>query len=64
MEDPFPEDQGRRVLVLHYGQAQQCTNCLKVSQNCQAIGKGETIQRRDEYTKGKNVCLYEQSKDL
>ena len=41
MEGPFPGDQGRRVLVLHSGQAQQCSNCLKIGPNCPAAGNGK-----------------------
>ena len=41
MEGPFPGDQGRRVLVLHSGQAQQCSNCLEVGPNCPAAGNGK-----------------------
>ena len=41
MEGPFPGDQGRRVLVLHSGQAQQCSNCLEIVPNCPAAGPGK-----------------------
>ena len=41
MEGPFPGDQGRRVLVLHSGQAQQCSNCLEIGPNCPAAGNGK-----------------------
>ena len=47
MEGPFPGDQGRRVLVLHSGQAQQCSNCLKVGPNCPAAGNGKLC--KDEF---------------
>ena len=47
MEGPFPGDQGRRVLVLHSGQAQQCSNCLKISPNCPAAGNGKLC--KDEF---------------
>ena len=40
MEGPFPGDQGRWVLVLHSGQAQQCSNCLEIGPNCPAAGNG------------------------
>ena len=47
MEGPFPGDQGRRVLVLHSGQAQQCSNCLKIGPNCPAAGNGKLC--KDEF---------------
>ena len=47
MEGPFPGDQGRRVLVLHSGQAQQCSNCLEVGPNCPAAGNGKLC--KDEF---------------
>ena len=47
MEGPFPGDQGRRVLVLHSGQAHQCSNCLKVGPNCPAAGNGKLC--KDEF---------------
>ena len=47
MEGLFPGDQGRRVLVLHSGQAQQCSNCLKVGPNCPAAGNGKLC--KDEF---------------
>ena len=47
MEGPFPGDQGRRVLVLHSGQAQQCSNCLEIGPNCPAAGNGKLC--KDEF---------------
>ena len=47
MEGPFPGDQGRRVLVLHSGQAQLCSNCLRVGPNCPAAGNGKLC--KDEF---------------
>ena len=41
MEGPLPGDQGRRVLVLHSGQAQQCSNCLENGPICPASGNGK-----------------------
>ena len=41
MEGPLPGDQGRRVLVLHSGQAQQCSNCLENGPSCPASGNGK-----------------------
>ena len=41
MEGPLSGDQGRRVLVLHSGQAQQCSHCLKIGPNCPAAGNGK-----------------------
>ena len=47
MEGPFPGDQGRRVLVLLSGQAQQCSNCLEIGPNCPAAGNGKLC--KDEF---------------
>ena len=41
MEGPLPGDEGRRVLVLHSGQAQQCSNCLENGPICPASGNGK-----------------------
>ena len=41
LEGPLPGDQGRRILVLHSGQDQQCSNCLGQSSNCPANGNGK-----------------------
>ena len=34
MEGPLPGDQGRRITVLHQGQSQQCSHCLKTADIC------------------------------
>ena len=43
LEGPLSGDQGRRVLVLHNGQATQCSHCLKKAGpgGCQAGGNGK-----------------------
>ena len=41
LEGPLPGDQGRRILVLHSGQDQQCSNCLSQSSTCPANGNGK-----------------------
>ena len=41
MEGPLSGDEGRRILVLHSGQAQQCSNCLENSPICPAAGNGK-----------------------
>ena len=41
LEGPLPGDQGRRILVLHSGQDQQCSNCLGQSSSCPANGNGK-----------------------
>ena len=42
MEGPLPGDLGSRVTVLHNGQEQQCSNCLKTGRGgCKAFGNGK-----------------------
>ena len=42
MEGPLAGDEGSRVTVLHPGQVQQCSNCLKLaSSGCPAKGNGK-----------------------
>ena len=41
LEGPLSGDQGRRILVLHSGQDQQCSNCLGQSSHCPANGNGK-----------------------
>ena len=41
LEGPLSGDQGRRILVLHSGQDQQCSNCLGHSSHCPANGNGK-----------------------
>ena len=42
MEGPLPGDIGCRVTVLHSGQEQQCSNCLKTGRGgCKALGNGK-----------------------
>ena len=42
MEGPMAGDSGRRVTVLHTGQAQQCSHCfLNASTGCKGLGNGK-----------------------
>ena len=42
LEGPMANDGGRRITVLHAGQAQQCSNCLlTVSSGCNGAGNGK-----------------------
>ena len=42
MEGPLSGDAGRRITVLHAGQIQQCSNCLKLAtQGCPGQGNGK-----------------------
>ena len=44
MEGPLPGDSGCRITVLHAGQIQQCSNCLKVAtQGCPGKGNGKAF---------------------
>jgi len=41
MEGPLPGDKGRRIIVLHNGQATQCSHCLRrAGSGCPAMGIG------------------------
>jgi len=45
MEGPLPGDQGRRITVLHYGQAQQCSFCLETAETgCLGFGQGKRCE--------------------
>ena len=46
MEGPLEEDTGCRITVLHSGQEQQCSHCLRRS-NCPARGNGKACQGLD-----------------
>ena len=41
MEGPLAGDEGCRVTVLHPGQTQQCSNCLRLASGCPAKGNGK-----------------------
>ena len=43
MEGPLEEDRGCRITVLHQGQEQQCSHCLKRN-NCPGGGNGKACQ--------------------
>ena len=46
MEGPLPGDIGSRVTVLHSGQEQQCSNCLKTGrEGCKAFGNGKACEQ-------------------
>ena len=45
MEGPLPGDVGKRIVVLHNGQATQCSNCLcRAGVDCQAMGVGKACE--------------------
>ena len=44
MEGPLCDDQGCRITVLHAGQVQQCSNCLKRAQSCPGGGNGKACE--------------------
>ena len=46
MEGPMPNDSGRRITVLHAGQAQQCSHCFKTSSTgCKGAGNGKVCSQ-------------------
>ena len=46
LEGPLPGDTGLRITVLHSGQEQQCSNCLKTgSGGCRAGGNGRACEQ-------------------
>ena len=48
LEGPLPGDVGSRITVLHSGQEQQCSNCLKTgSGGCRAMGNGKACVQLD-----------------
>ena len=45
LEGPLPGDRGSRVTVLHSGQDQQCSNCLRTGRGgCKAMGNGKACE--------------------
>ena len=44
MEGPLSDDQGCRITVLHAGQIQQCSNCLKRAYSCPGGGNGKACE--------------------
>jgi hypothetical protein len=45
MEGPLPGDTGSRVTVVHPGQTQQCSNCLKLATTgCPGKGNGKACE--------------------
>lgn len=45
MEGPLPGDTGRRVVVTHSGQLQQCSHCFRrAGQGCPAAGNGKNCE--------------------
>ena len=44
MEGPLSDDQGCRITVLHAGQMQQCSNCLRRAQFCPGGGNGKACE--------------------
>ena len=46
LEGPLPGDTGSRITVLHSGQEQQCSHCLKTgSRGCRALGNGKACEQ-------------------
>ena len=49
MEGPMAGDPGRRVTVLHHGQAQQCSHCfLTATTGCKGAGNGKACSKTDQ----------------
>jgi hypothetical protein len=53
LEGPLPGDTGSKVTVLHSGQEQQCSNCLRTGRSgCRALGNGKAcVQLKTPRTK-------------
>ena len=48
LEGPLPGNLERRITVLHYNQAQQCSYCLKTTEEgCQGMGQGKKCEERN-----------------
>ena len=46
MEGPLPGDTGSMITVLHSGQEQQCSHCLKTARGgCKALGNGKACEQ-------------------
>jgi hypothetical protein len=45
MEGPLEGDRGCRIAVLHAGQEQQCSHCLRRENNCPGAGFGKLCQK-------------------
>ena len=46
LEGPLPGDVGKRIVVLHQGQATQCSNCLRrAGAGCPAMGIGKACHQ-------------------
>ena len=60
LEGPLPGDNGSRVMVLHSGQVQQCSNCLKLAtKGCPGKGNGKACTMLD--TPRTNMSVYMES---
>jgi hypothetical protein len=46
MEGPLDGDRGCRIAVLHAGQEQQCSHCLRRENNCPGAGVGKLCQKK------------------
>ena len=44
VKGPLTDDQGCRITVLHAGQVQQCSNCLRRAQLCPGGGNGKACE--------------------
>ena len=46
MEGPMPNDRGCRITVLHNGQLQQCSHCLRRKDSCPGGGVGKLCEKK------------------
>ena len=44
VEGPLSDDQGCRITVLHAGQVQQCSHCLRRAPSCPGGGNGKACE--------------------
>ena len=45
VEGPLETDQGTRITVLHNGQVQQCSHCLRRAESCPSNGMGKVCEK-------------------
>ena len=46
MEGPLDSDKGSRITVLHSGQVQQCSHCLRRADSCPGGGQGRICEKK------------------
>ena len=46
LEGPLEGDQGSRITVLHNGQVQQCSHCLRRAESCPGGGMGKVCEQK------------------